>query len=142
DGLAKVEATVLRPVVQALRQRGIDYRGCLYAGLMVRPDGRIQVVEFNCRFGDPETQVVLPLLASPLEDLLLACVEGRLSQISPQWHPGFAVGVVLASEGYPGTVQRGSLLRGWAKPRVWGRGYSMPAPNKKTGLWSPPAAGC
>jgi len=133
DGLAKVEATVLRPVVQALRQRGIDYRGCLYAGLMVRPDGRIQVVEFNCRFGDPETQVVLPLLASPLEDLLLACVEGRLSQISPQWHPGFAVGVVLASEGYPGTSAAGQFITGVGKAESLGARVFHAGTKQKNG---------
>ncbi len=133
DGLVKVEATVLRPVIQALRRRGIDYRGCLYAGLMVRPDGRIQVVEFNCRFGDPETQVVLPLLASPLEDLLLACVEGRLSQVSPQWHPGFAVGVVLASEGYPGTVVTGQFITGVGKAESLGARVFHAGTKQKNG---------
>jgi len=133
DGLVKVEATVLRPVIQALRRRGIDYRGCLYAGLMVRPDGRIQVVEFNCRFGDPETQVVLPLLASPLEDLLLACVEGRLSQISPQWHGGYAVGVVLASEGYPGTVATGQFITGVGKAESLGARVFHAGTKQKNG---------
>ncbi|MGQ9865721.1 MAG: phosphoribosylamine--glycine ligase [Pseudanabaenaceae cyanobacterium] len=133
EGLAQVEATILRPVIEGLRQRGIDYRGCLYAGLMVRPDGRIQVVEFNCRFGDPETQVVLPLLASPLEDLLLACVEGRLAGVSPQWHAGFAVGVVLASEGYPGAVTTGQFITGVGKAESLGARVFHAGTKQKNG---------
>ena len=78
DLMAKIEVEVLQKAIATLRKRNIDYRGVLYAGLMVSPEGEFKVLEFNCRFGDPETQAILPLLETPLEDLLLACVEQRL----------------------------------------------------------------
>jgi len=96
-----------------LRQQGIDYRGVLYAGLMITPSGDPKVIEFNCRFGDPETQAVLPLLDTPLDKLLLACVEQRLSQLPPlDWKPGFATCVVAAAEGYPGSYAKGHPIAG------------------------------
>ncbi len=111
--LAQVEQTVIQPTVQALAKRGLDYRGVLYAGLMVTPDSEIKVLEFNCRFGDPEAQVVLPLLATPLHRVLLACARQELEQLPPlEWHPGFAVCVVAASEGYPGEFAKGRVIRG------------------------------
>ncbi|MCA1993887.1 MAG: phosphoribosylamine--glycine ligase, partial [Coleofasciculus sp. S288] len=78
--MERIEQEILQPTVDALRQRGIDYRGVLYAGLMITPEGDPMVLEFNCRFGDPETQAILPLLETPLEDLLLACTQQRLAQ--------------------------------------------------------------
>ncbi len=100
-----VEATlrdVLQPVVDRMRERGTPFAGLLYAGLAMTSTGP-QVVEFNCRFGDPETQVVLALLRTPLAGLLLACATGTLAdQPALEWEPGAAVTVVVASEGYPG----------------------------------------
>jgi phosphoribosylamine---glycine ligase len=81
--MAKVQTQVLEPAIAALRARGIDYRGCLYAGLMITPEGVPKVVEFNCRLGDPETQAVLPLLDTNLDDLLMACIEGNLANFPP-----------------------------------------------------------
>ncbi len=99
----QVEEEVLQPTLQALQNRGIDYRGVLYAGLMITPEGKPKVIEFNCRFGDPETQVVLPLLETPLIDLLLACTEQRLAPMPTiEWKKGFSACVVMASGGYPG----------------------------------------
>ncbi|MBD2175667.1 phosphoribosylamine--glycine ligase [Pseudanabaena sp. FACHB-1998] len=114
--MAKVQTQVLEPTIAALRARGIDYRGCLYAGLMVTPEGEPKVVEFNCRLGDPETQAVLPLLDSPLDELLLACVEGRLAELPPiKWKNQSSVCVVMAAGGYPDKVEIGQFVTGIGK---------------------------
>lgn len=109
----RIQQEILEPVVVALHQRGIDYRGVLYAGLMITPAGDPKVIEFNCRFGDPETQVILPLLATPLENLLLACTEQRLGQAPAiRWHTGVAACVVTAAQGYPGAYAKGQAIAG------------------------------
>jgi phosphoribosylamine--glycine ligase len=111
--MERIEREILQPTVNALRQRGIDYRGILYAGLMITPQGDPMVLEFNCRFGDPETQAILPLLETPLEELLLACTQQRLEQLPAiAWKPEVAVSVVAAAEGYPGTFQKGHPITG------------------------------
>jgi len=111
--MAVIQTQVLEPAIATLRGRGIDYRGILYAGLMITAAGQVRVVEFNCRFGDPETQAVLPLLQTPLEEVMLACVEGRLDQFPPlQWRSGSAACVVLAAEGYPGPYPQGMVITG------------------------------
>jgi phosphoribosylamine--glycine ligase len=111
--MARVQTEVLEKAIAALRSAGIDYRGVLYAGLMVSPDGNFQVLEFNCRFGDPETQVILPLLETPLEDLILACIQQRLGEMPPiAWKKGSAATVVAASGGYPGDYQKGQIITG------------------------------
>ena len=109
----RIEQEILQPTLEALKQQGIDYRGVLYAGLMITPAGEPKVIEFNCRFGDPETQVVLPLLDTPLDEILLACVEQRLEQLPPlQWKSGSAVCVVAASGGYPDAYQKNKAIAG------------------------------
>jgi phosphoribosylamine---glycine ligase len=109
----RIEQEILQPTLKALQQQGIDYRGVLYAGLMITPTGEPKVIEFNCRFGDPETQVVLPLLDTPLDEILLACVEQRLEQLPPlQWKSGSAICVVAASGGYPDAYQKGKAIAG------------------------------
>ncbi|MDI9636116.1 phosphoribosylamine--glycine ligase [Oscillatoria amoena NRMC-F 0135] len=111
--LDRIHQEILAPAVAALRNRGIDYRGILYAGLMITPQGEPKVIEFNCRFGDPETQVILPLLATPLEDLLLATAKGNLASIPKiEWKPGVCAGVVLASGGYPGSFDKHKAIAG------------------------------
>jgi phosphoribosylamine--glycine ligase len=111
--MRRIEQEIFQPVVEALRQRGIDYRGVLYAGLMITPGGDPVVLEFNCRFGDPETQAILPLLETPLEDLLLACTKQKLSQLPPIiWKQGAAACVVAAAEGYPGSYKKGKVITG------------------------------
>ena len=112
-GLAEqVLGTVIRPAVAELRRRGTPYAGLLYAGLALTP-GAIRVVEFNARFGDPETQVVLDRLATPLGGLLRAAADGGLAGAGPlRWAPGAAVTVVLAAEGYPGTPVTGDDIEG------------------------------
>lgn len=106
-----IEENVLRAVAAALEAEGIRYQGVLYAGVMLTAQGP-KVLEFNCRFGDPETQVVLPRLVPNLGELLLACVEGNLSDYRMTWTQEACVGVVLASAGYPGQVHTGKVLSG------------------------------
>ena len=109
----RIETEVLQPTLNALNQKGIDYHGVLYAGLMITPAGEPKVIEFNCRFGDPETQVVLPLLDTPLDEILLACVEQRLAQLPPfKWKSGSAFCVVAASGGYPDAYEKGKEISG------------------------------
>ncbi|HBE20231.1 MAG TPA: phosphoribosylamine--glycine ligase [Cyanobacteria bacterium UBA11149] len=111
--MARIEQEILQPTVDALRQRDIDYRGILYAGLMITPQGNPTVLEFNCRFGDPETQAILPLLETPLEDLILACVHKKLSDLPPiSWKSGAGACVVAAAQGYPGSYKKGHPISG------------------------------
>lgn len=111
--MQKIETEVLQKTLATLQKRGIDYRGVLYAGLMITPEGNFKVLEFNCRFGDPETQVILPLLETPLADLMLACARGRLAQLPPlSWKTGAACCVVAAAGGYPRAYQKGHIIEG------------------------------
>lgn len=110
----KATETILKPMIAAMQAEGTPYKGCLYAGLMVKGDS-IKVVEFNCRFGDPETQVVLPLLDSDLVEVMLACAKGNLADIDVQWKKQAAVCVVMASEGYPGSYKKGLPITGLAE---------------------------
>ncbi len=109
--LAEIEKRVIRPTLIGMAKRGTPYVGVLYAGLMLTQHG-IKVLEFNCRFGDPETQVILPLLESDLVDLFWACTEGELDQIEANWHPGAAGTVVMASDGYPLNYETGYPITG------------------------------
>ncbi|MBN1814544.1 MAG: phosphoribosylamine--glycine ligase [Anaerolineae bacterium] len=102
---------VLQPAVNGMRRRGTPYVGVLYAGLMLTELG-MRVLEFNCRFGDPETQVLLPLLENDLVEIFLACIEGRLAEIDVRWKPAHAVCVVKASGGYPGAYEKGKVITG------------------------------
>lgn len=111
--LQEVKETVLLPTVRGMKQEGIPYQGVLYAGLMLTADG-IRVLEFNARFGDPETQVILPLLKADLVDVLQACIDGNLSTIEEQnlWYKEACAGVVMASGGYPGEYAKGLVING------------------------------
>ncbi len=102
---------VMLPVLEAVKNEGIEYRGVLYFGLMVTGDG-IKVLEFNCRFGDPETQVILPRLESDLVEVMNSVVDKRLSKQHIRWSDKSCVCVVLASGGYPGSYQKGLLIEG------------------------------
>lgn len=111
--MSRIQTEVLERAIAALRDKGIDYRGVLYAGLMITPDGDFKVLEFNCRFGDPETQVILPLLETPLEELMFACIEQRLAEIPPiAWKKAVSANVVIASGGYPGKYSKGEIVAG------------------------------
>jgi phosphoribosylamine--glycine ligase len=108
---ARVRTEVLDRFIAGLKADGIEYRGMLFPGLMVTPGG-LKVLEFNCRFGDPETQVLLMRLDSDLLDLLEATIDGRLAKVPARWKPGAAVCVVMASGGYPGSYEKGLPIDG------------------------------
>jgi len=107
----KVTKDILLPTVQAMAKEGTLYRGVLYAGLMIVNEKPV-VLEFNARFGDPETQVILPLLQTDLVDVLMAVVQGDLDRVRVDWNPRACVGVVLASGGYPGSYKTGFPIHG------------------------------
>lgn len=109
--LTTVTASILEPVIRAMKREGHPYTGILYAGLMLTKSGP-QVVEFNVRFGDPETQVILPLLQTDLVELITATFERRLHEVSLSWRDGAAACVVLASAGYPGSYRTGLEITG------------------------------
>ncbi|MBR7024437.1 MAG: phosphoribosylamine--glycine ligase [Selenomonadaceae bacterium] len=116
---AQVEEKILKPTIAALRAEGIIYRGCLYAGLMIQ-NGEAKVVEFNCRFGDPETQVVLPLMESDLLELMNDCAAGDLSDKKISWSKNSAVCVILASGGYPKAYKKNLPIDGMIKAESLG----------------------
>ena len=106
-----IRVTIMEPVVREMSRRGIPYRGILYAGLMLTEAGP-KVLEFNCRLGDPEAQVVLPSLAGDPLEIMLACCEGRLSSVPVRWEGDNCVGVVMASAGYPSAYETGFEITG------------------------------
>jgi phosphoribosylamine--glycine ligase/phosphoribosylformylglycinamidine cyclo-ligase len=107
--LIEAQESILKPAVNGLKREGIPFVGVLYAGLMLTPSG-IRVLEFNCRFGDPETQVVLPLLQTDLLEIAEACVNGTLADVHVRWKNGAAVCVVVASKGYPEKAESGKRV--------------------------------
>lgn len=107
----EVNVRILRPIVAAMKKEGYPFKGCLYAGLMITSEGP-KVVEFNCRFGDPETEAVLPLFDGDLARVMLDCVHGTLSDEAVIWKKACAVDVVLASEGYPASHSSGEVISG------------------------------
>lgn len=108
--LAEVLATVVEPTLAGLRDEGMHYRGVMFIGLMKTPAG-VKVLEYNVRFGDPETQAVLPLLESDLLELLEAVIDGNLAEVTPRWSASASTCVVLAAPGYPGGYPSGLPLR-------------------------------
>jgi phosphoribosylamine--glycine ligase len=112
--LAEIKASILQPVVDALRSEGIVYRGVLYAGLMLTQRGP-QVLEFNVRLGDPEAQAILPLFAGDLVPVLEACLDGTLHQVPLRWQLRHCLCVVIASGGYPGAYRKGLPISGLAE---------------------------
>jgi len=111
DVLRKVEEQVIRPVLKGMKERGTPYSGVLYCGLMIH-DGKPSVIEFNARFGDPETQVIVPLIKSDLAELLLSIARGKLDGSSFQLSDKYAACVILASGGYPGSYAKGKIISG------------------------------
>ena len=108
----KAMETVIRPTVRGMAEQGMPFTGFLYAGLMIGQDGDIKVLEFNVRFGDPETQPIMMRLQSDLPDLCLAAVNGKLDQVDAQWDPRPAIGIVLAAGGYPDSYSKGHVISG------------------------------
>jgi phosphoribosylamine---glycine ligase len=108
----RVMREVITPALRGMAEEGHPYRGFLYAGLMIAPDGSPRVLEFNCRLGDPEAQVLLMRLCSDLVEPLEAALAGRLAGLAPDWDPRPALGVVLAAQGYPGSYRKGDVITG------------------------------
>jgi phosphoribosylamine--glycine ligase len=109
---SRIMREVMEPAIKGLAADGMPYTGFLYAGLMIAPDGTPNVLEFNCRFGDPETQPILLRLRSDLTTLCEAALEGRLDRVSADWDPRAALGVVMAAAGYPEEVRKGDPIEG------------------------------
>ena len=112
DVQTRVMNEIMHPVVRVMRDNGTPFRGVLYAGLMISPDGAPRVLEFNVRFGDPECQPLMMRLKTDLLDLIEATRAGRLDQVRPQWDTRTAMGVVMASGGYPGSYAKGHPIAG------------------------------
>jgi phosphoribosylamine--glycine ligase len=108
---SQFESKIMRPLLRGLSKEGIAYRGLLYPGLMITSDGP-RVLEFNCRFGDPETQALLPRMKSDLPPLLEATIDGKIDNYSIDWDKRASVTVVLASAGYPGKYDTGKVISG------------------------------
>lgn len=106
----RIMKEVIMPTVEGMAAEGNDYTGFLYAGLMIDADGTPKVIEYNCRFGDPETQPIMMRMQSDLVDLCLAAMEGKLDQKDTQWDPRPAVGIVLAAGGYPASYGKGDVI--------------------------------
>ena len=136
DGFADdVVGRFVEPTLAELRRRGIDYRGVLYAGLMLTPEGP-KLVEYNVRFGDPDSQVVLLRLTSDLAALLAEAAAGALGAASPTYDDGAAVLVVAAAEGYPAAPRTGDVIEGLAAGRERSRAPPCSAPG-----WAPTTSG-
>ncbi|MDE0488984.1 MAG: phosphoribosylamine--glycine ligase [Gammaproteobacteria bacterium] len=112
DVQARVMNEVMHPVVRVMRDNGTPFKGVLYAGLMISPDGAPRVLEFNVRFGDPECQPLMMRMRTDLLDLIEATREGRLDKVRASWDPRSALGVVMASGGYPGSYAKGHEISG------------------------------
>jgi phosphoribosylamine--glycine ligase len=108
----RIMREVIEPTIRGLAADGMPYTGFLYAGIMIAPDGTPNVLEFNCRFGDPETQPIMCRLRSDLTVLCDAALDGRLDQVDMDWDPRAALGVVMAAAGYPDDVRKGDPIRG------------------------------
>jgi len=108
----KAMETVILPTIRGMAEQGAPFTGFLYAGLMISPDGETKVLEFNVRFGDPETQPIMMRLQSDLAELCLAAIDGNLDQVEARWDPRPALGVVMAAGGYPGDYSKGHVISG------------------------------
>jgi phosphoribosylamine--glycine ligase len=109
---ARVMREVIMPTLRGMEADGIVYTGFLYAGLMIKPDGTVKVLEFNCRMGDPETQPIMMRLKSNFVSLVDAAIDGKLDQVDAEWDRRVALGVVLAAAGYPENPRKGDAIHG------------------------------
>ncbi|MFZ5661413.1 MAG: phosphoribosylamine--glycine ligase [Pseudomonadota bacterium] len=116
DVHARILREIVEPTVRGMAADGVPFTGFLYAGLMIDRSGAPKVIEFNVRFGDPETQPVMLRLQSDLLDLVEAAIDGRLNDVQAQWNPRPSLGVVMAAAGYPGTPRTGDIINEWDAP--------------------------
>mgnify|MGYP000211175858 CR=1 FL=1 len=124
---------IFQPTIDAMREEGRPFQGCLYFGLMLTQDGP-KVIEYNSRFGDPETQVVLPRLKTDLVEILEACIDGTLKDLDIQWSDEAAACVVMASGGYPKSYPKGIEIKGFGRkrPKSAALRFITPAPFTET----------
>ena len=108
----RIMTNIIMPTIKGMASEGHPYKGFLYAGLMITPEGVPKVIEYNCRFGDPETQPIMMRLQSDFVELCEHAVSGNLDQCTAIWDPAVAVGVVLAAGGYPGDYSKGDIITG------------------------------
>ncbi|WP_410771490.1 phosphoribosylamine--glycine ligase [Fontibacillus sp. BL9] len=127
--------TIIKPTAKAMVQEGRHFRGVLFAGLMIGPDGKPKTIEFNARFGDPETQVVLPRLKSDLLEIFLAAVNGTLADVEIEWSEEAAVCVVLASGGYPASYPKGLPISGLDDAEKNGLVFHAGTAKNESGEW-------
>ncbi|KPA53317.1 phosphoribosylamine--glycine ligase [Photobacterium leiognathi subsp. mandapamensis] len=116
----RVMKEVIYPTVEGMAAEGAPYTGFLYAGLMIMSDGTPKVIEYNCRFGDPETQPIMLRMQSDLVELCLAAIDGKLDTVESKWDPRAAIGVVLAAGGYPASYNKGDVISGLPQQEVAG----------------------
>jgi len=103
---------VIIPTIKGMENEGLSYTGFLYAGIMISPDGKLNVLEYNCRFGDPETQPIMMRLQSDLTELCELAIDGKLDLATAQWDPRASIGVVMAAGGYPESYNKGDIISG------------------------------
>ncbi len=108
----RIRAQIIEPTLRGMAEEGAPFTGFLYAGLMIDKSGAPRVIEFNVRFGDPETQPIMQRLQSDFATLIESALDGRLEQIEVEWDPRPSLGVVIAAQGYPGTPKNGDLISG------------------------------
>ncbi|MDX1796765.1 MAG: phosphoribosylamine--glycine ligase, partial [Hydrogenovibrio sp.] len=108
----RIMREVIEPTIEGMAKDGLPYTGFLYAGVMISPQGQVKVLEFNCRFGDPETQPIMMRLQSDLSELCLAAIDGKLNEVTANWDSRAALGVVLAAGGYPDDYRKGDVIKG------------------------------
>ncbi|WP_419238262.1 phosphoribosylamine--glycine ligase [Photobacterium leiognathi subsp. mandapamensis] len=116
----RVMKEVITPTVEGMAAEGAPYTGFLYAGLMIMSDGTPKVIEYNCRFGDPETQPIMLRMQSDLVELCLAAIDGKLDTVESKWDPRASIGVVLAAGGYPASYNKGDVISGLPQQEVAG----------------------
>ncbi|RQV96689.1 MAG: hypothetical protein EH224_03825 [Calditrichaeota bacterium] len=112
--ISAIRRAVIEPTLEGIRSERMNYKGAIYFGLMMTEKGP-SLLEYNVRFGDPETEVILPSLKTNFLELIISCLEGRLSEVNMDFHPGYYVDVVLASGGYPGSYEKGKVIKGLDK---------------------------
>ena len=123
---ARIMREVINPAINGIEQEGESYTGFLYAGLMIMPDGSIKVLEFNCRMGDPETEVIMMRLKSSLVSLLEHALNGTLDKVEAEWDRRTALGAVMAAHGYPESPRKGDVIHGLAElPVHAGKGKGL-----------------
>jgi phosphoribosylamine--glycine ligase len=117
----RIMQEVIYPTVRGMAAEGNPYTGFLYAGLMIDKAGTPKVIEYNCRFGDPETQPIMMRMQSDLVELCLAAIDGKLDQMESKWDPRASIGIVLAAGGYPGDYNKGDVISGLPTVEVEGQ---------------------